>query len=123
MRVVICDELFAPPASSADLTELLRLGAVGPHLIETDPQTEIVPGVGLLLPASLKTWLDAQDQYLRDTAELALSEGIRRLSERQPYWSIRVAKSAQSDWGGVVPVLTSGDALQMLHQPLRLLLE
>lgn len=117
MIVIIEDEVFTSQAGLA-LQSLFWLGYEGRHLVQTDPPYKPEGN------EAVNRWLAGLDTLSREQAELALEIGVEQaVKASPPEITIRIAEVTSADWAAASPRLPLTDALGLLYQPLRLLVE
>lgn len=112
MKVEIADDAFASPDTPA-LLALFRFGLEDRHRVSVwdDPAPRF------------EEWKAGLDEWSR----LVCDESARnflRLEAIEPSWlTVRVVGASVPNWSGTQPLLTPGDALDLLQRPYRVLLE
>jgi len=115
--VLVEDGVFASRRSEPlDLLALLRLGFEGRHLVQTQPPWE--PGKTTL---AVNCWLAEQSTQVREQAELVLTVGIEEAVRFPSALTVSIVDGVTPAWNP--PRLPLAEALRVLMQPLRLLVE
>ncbi len=118
MIAIIEDEVFASSrAQLLDLLSLFQMGLEGRHRIQTKPLWGHHEG------SSLAVWLADRSERGREEIQFALELGLEEEVLEPQDGAICITTVVESDWGASIPCLSLTDALRILRQPLRLLVE
>lgn len=113
MKALITASLFEPGRVSAlDLAMLFRMGAEGQHVILPEP----------LQAPSFTSWRGRQDLAMQEEIDFAVEHSLELESHHPPAHQILINSVEAPSWGPP-PVLPLATALDLLREPMVLLVE
>ncbi len=112
MRVILEMDILSK-ARPTELGAVFHHGLTGRHLIVAEDRTS----------SAFVSWLDSLSLRQREECKEILNQGDASNGPGASHYEVRIADIESSDWNRIVPRLSLRDAIQLLGEPFRILLE
>lgn len=112
MRVLVDGQVFTKPVWHGSLIRLFDMAVEGRHRVFPDPLDAI----------QFEKWLNDRDDSVRDEIRFAIESGFDLESRRPALRQVRITTASRARWSENSE-LPLGEALQVLSQPLSVVVE